>query len=455
MKTRLTIAACVLIGFTAYGQRPKSNPALDTLNSIKDPKVLDQKLKMLGSGSEEDLGLLLTYYRKSEKSSDSVAQLALKKFPKGKIAFGLKSGKVYSEKDALAQEKYLLQLKKEFPDEDYDQLNFMLAYNFANAKYAAKALEYLAQTKGKSRSVALATIPGIVMDYDLKAAEMTVDKELAVQKISTEDRLALLNIYSQIMDKKGNAVKAFAAVKEFYEKTDRKSPELTAYYYYLMSKTGAYAAAFPELEKAIIDGLGNENMQSALKIAFVKLNPGKSAEAYMASLNKQLEDKNRKELVAKMITEQSPNFKVKDIAGNEVALSDFAGKIVVLDFWATWCGPCKRALPSMQLTVNKYKNDPNVKFLFIHTWERVADPKADAIKYLADNKFNLPLYMDLKDLNTKQNPAVSAFGVDGIPAKFVIDGKGRIRFKMSGFGGSDDSAVAELSAMIELSRQAI
>ncbi|SMC56682.1 hypothetical protein [Pedobacter nyackensis] len=63
--------------------------------------------------------------------------------------------------------------------------------------------------------------------------------------------------------------------------------------------------------------------------------------------------------------------------------------------------------------------------------------------------------MDLKDATTEKNPAVSLFGVAGIPAKFVIDGSGHIRFKMSGFGGTNDSAVAELSAMIELSRKSI
>ena len=453
MKTAITIATCILIGFSTYGQARRANPALDSLNSIKDPKVLDKKLKKLGSGSEDDLSLLLNYYNKSEEARDSVGKIVLKRFPKSQSAFNVRFRKAYSEKDPAVQEKYLLQLKKDFPDADYGELTFSLAYNFAELKNAAKALEYAEQTQGSSRSMARTIIPGIVMDFDLKAAEAAIDKDMVAADLSAEDRLVLLSLYSQIMDKQGNVEKAFAAIKEYQEKSTAKSPELTAFYYYLMSKTGGYKEAFPQLEKAITDGFGNERMTAALKAAYVKLNPEKDAEAYISAIYKQLEARNKKELVAKMVSEPSPNFKVKDIDGKEVSLTDFAGKIIILDFWATWCGPCKSALPSMQLTVNKYKNDPNVKFLFIHTWEHVANPKADAIKYLASKSFNLPLYMDVKDPNTKQNPAVSAFGVDGIPAKFVIDAKGNIRFKVSGFSGSDDSAVAELSAMIELSRQ--
>ena len=70
------------------------------------------------------------------------------------------------------------------------------------------------------------------------------------------------------------------------------------------------------------------------------------------------------------------------------------------------------------------------------------------------NNYKLPLYMDVRDPATKKNPAVSSFDVKGIPAKFVIDGSGKIRFKTAGFGGTKEALVNELSAMIELSRQA-
>lgn len=79
-----------------------------------------------------------------------------------------------------------------------------------------------------------------------------------------------------------------------------------------------------------------------------------------------------------------------------------------------------------------------------------ATPLHDARDYLKSQKFNFDLYMDTKDPVTKKNPAVSLFGVKGIPAKFIIDGNGNIRFKMTGFSGGDDTAVEELSLMTEM-----
>lgn len=166
----------------------------------------------------------------------------------------------------------------------------------------------------------------------------------------------------------------------------------------------------------------------------------------------------KKEIFPPSITNQpAPDFTLKDSEGNTVRLSKLRGKVVVLDFWATWCGPCKRSLPAMKMAVDKYKNDPDVAFLFIHTWENGSPEAAckTAEKYLNDNGFgDFHLVMDTKDPKTKVNNAVSAFGVKGIPAKFVIDKEGKIRFELTGFSGTNEDAVAELSEKIELARKA-
>lgn len=451
MKNIITLAAALLFGLTAFCQKT-TNTALDSLNNIKDPVALNKRLKALGSGSEEDLILLSGYYRNSAKSSDSVKKIVMKRFPKGRMALGYRLTEINAQTDAATQDKLLVQLKKEFPEAEYEQMNFTVAYGLANAKNV-RALDYLPQLSGRTRMMALGTIPAMVLTFDLKAAEAAVVKELAVPNLPVEERMALLPAYSQILDKKGEHQQAFLLMKEYYGQSTRKSPMLTAKYNYMLSRTGAYTEAFPELEKAVLEGNADDEIKGELKVAYAKLNPEKDVEAYISGIDKQVDDRSKKELLAKMISKPAPQFTVTDLQGKQVSLNDFKGKTVVLDFWATWCGPCKRALPAMQMTVDKYKDDPNVKFLFIHTWEQVENPTADATKYFADNKYRLPLYMDLKDVKSKVNPAVSAFGVKGIPAKFVIDGEGNIRFEASGFGGTNEKAVAELSAMIELSRQ--
>ncbi|MDR6784551.1 thiol-disulfide isomerase/thioredoxin [Pedobacter africanus] len=355
--------------------------------------------------------------------------------------------------DPSKKETILNRLVKAYPGDNFDQYRAALIDNFVIAKNSAKALFYFNQIEETARVMYVGSVATGLMAYDLKAAETLIRQELANPTNVKEDRLFLLNLYSQLMDKKGDYHKAFAAIKECYEQAPRKSVGLTAQYYYLMSKTGRYQEAFPELEKAASTGLVDDNFKAELKNAYAKVNPGKDANAYLTDLSNQFEEKYSTEIAAKMIAEQAPEFKVEDVNGREVSLSDFKGKTIVLDFWATWCGPCKKSLPAMQMMVNKYVNDPNVNFLFIHTWETVPDPKSDAVNYLLTHNLDLPLYMDVKNPETKKNPAVSSFGVKGIPAKFIIDGNGKIRFKTSGLVWPNEAAVKELSAMVEMARK--
>jgi cytochrome c biogenesis protein CcmG/thiol:disulfide interchange protein DsbE len=156
-------------------------------------------------------------------------------------------------------------------------------------------------------------------------------------------------------------------------------------------------------------------------------------------------------LLTEMIAVQAPNFSLKDLGGNTVSLKDLKGKVIVLDFWSTWCVPCKKSFPAMQLAVNSYKNDPSVKFLFIHTWETTKTPIEDVKKYIAQSGFNFQVLMDLKD-GSGRNAAVEDYGVSAIPAKFVIDKTGNIVFKLTGFTGTDADALKEISERITLAK---
>lgn len=152
--------------------------------------------------------------------------------------------------------------------------------------------------------------------------------------------------------------------------------------------------------------------------------------------------------------EPAPSFTLMDLDGQAVSLSDLKGKVVVLDFWATWCAPCIKSFPAMQMAVDRYKEDPLVEFLFINTWEQREDPTDFVRQFLEKRGFDFTVLMDKKDPVSKRNPVVESYGVNGIPAKIIIDVKGNIRHKLTGFKGGDDEAqVQELSELIEDSKK--
>jgi thiol-disulfide isomerase/thioredoxin len=200
-----------------------------------------------------------------------------------------------------------------------------------------------------------------------------------------------------------------------------------------------------EIEQFIKDGKSTGEMKEILKKAYVKEKKSEAGfDDYIAALQKENYLKMLEELRKSMLNEAAPSFALLDLDGRKVNISDLRGKVVVVDFWATWCGPCKASFPGMQKMVNKYKEDPDVKFVFVDTWERVEDKPKNAADFIANNKYSFHVLLD------NDSKVVEQFKVDGIPTKFVIDKNGNIRFKAIGFDGSDDKLVAELTAMIDM-----
>ena len=114
----------------------------------------------------------------------------------------------------------------------------------------------------------------------------------------------------------------------------------------------------------------------------------------------------------------APDFTVTDSDGNAVKLSDFRGKGVVLNFWASWCGPCKSEMPHFQTAYEQYGDE--VHFLMVNMSTAFGDSPEDANAILTENGYTFPVYYDTNA------ECAYGYGVSGIPMTFFIDQEGRI-----------------------------
>ena len=118
------------------------------------------------------------------------------------------------------------------------------------------------------------------------------------------------------------------------------------------------------------------------------------------------------------------NFTVENAAGEEVDLFSFVGKPIVLNFWASWCGPCKMELPDFQSAYEAYGEE--VEFLLVNLTDGMQETKETAAAFMESQGYTLPVYYD-----TKQEAAYG-YQVYSIPTTYLIDASGEVVAKASG-----------------------
>ncbi len=113
---------------------------------------------------------------------------------------------------------------------------------------------------------------------------------------------------------------------------------------------------------------------------------------------------------------KTPDFSLEGLDGKRVRLSGLKGNVILLNFWATWCGPCRDEMPSMEALYQHYK-ERNFILLTISVDEGSPEPTR---KFIEKNSYCFPVLLD------SAGKTLDLFGIDRIPATVVIDKKGRI-----------------------------
>ncbi len=128
----------------------------------------------------------------------------------------------------------------------------------------------------------------------------------------------------------------------------------------------------------------------------------------------------------------APDFELVDVDGDKHRLSDYRGKPLIINFWATWCPPCREEMPSMNRAWHKVKDD--VSMLAIN----VGEDEDTIFIFSADYPIDFPVLLDQSGDVIKQWP------VKGLPTTFVLDREGNIHYTAVGAREWDDDALLEI-----------
>jgi len=124
------------------------------------------------------------------------------------------------------------------------------------------------------------------------------------------------------------------------------------------------------------------------------------------------------------------NWKLRDMAGNNVTLANFSGQVIVVNLWATWCPPCVAELPDFQELYEKYGD--RVAFLF------VSNEEAEVVdRFISHKKLNLPVYLPITEYPTD-------FETKSIPITFVMSKNGEIVMRHTGVAKWNSSRMSKI-----------
>lgn len=115
---------------------------------------------------------------------------------------------------------------------------------------------------------------------------------------------------------------------------------------------------------------------------------------------------------------QVPDFTVYDIDGNPVSLSDFYGKPILLNFWASWCGPCVMEMPEFQKFYESYGD--RVQFVIVNLTDGYQETVESSSEFVAEQGYTFPVYYDT-DID-----AARKYGVNAVPVSYFIDAEGHL-----------------------------
>lgn len=429
---------------------------------------------------------------------DSVQNALLKSYPNGVLARDLELKKIFFQSNIDLKSKLFFDYVKKYPKANYEDVYTDIENLYADKIY--KSIAYNAVLKNKDYSLVLNSLKEVsytnLLDFSWHLISIPFDRDQAgIEKASLETLkmyvdaiIPELEIRETVVPKeyKGMlslnqwrglsleyAAKEYFTASKMYErfkdfkKSDRllekiksvlayKNSSFNEVYYRMLIRNGRIEEASTFFGICVKENNVTPEMLTVAKDYFVKAGGVNSEfENYLKTLKSDDKIKGHKDkLLSELVNLPIESFSLESNKGSNVVLSELKGKIVVLDFWATWCEPCKNAMPGMQMAVNRFKNDDDVRFYFVDTQETIKDYKKKTQDYIKEKGFDFTLLYDNKNELTGKMDATyekyaKAFHFSGIPQKMIIDKEGKLRWRSTGYSGSPTELADEIAIIVE------
>jgi len=424
---------------------------------------------------------LYLYELKDKAKGDSLETVIQKQFPRGAFMRFKAFQKIAPIADAAQRNKAVIQFladfpyNKEVPDSQqylYDNASKMLfGYYFETKDYQSvlkliPTMNFASINDCYHQNISKALYTKSVPPETIETMAVPMIKEMQAKindlsymqgiywspNQATENAVNQLNMELLIQIRMYDILKKYKEVLATFELLPFEKR------YEKASINDIHVRALEALNKPIIEVLKNaartntlsEELTAKLKAAYLK--EGKNEADFPVYFEQLKKGNNPKEKITLMDPVPAPAIKVQSADGKTKDLALNNGKIIVIDFWATWCGPCKKAFPAMQQLVNNFKDDKQVEVYFISTQETKEEYKKEALAYLKEKGLKLDTYFDLvKKGGATNNESFSKYAAifksSGIPRKVVIK-DGQIRFTSEGYSGNPGQLVDELTDVI-------
>jgi thiol-disulfide isomerase/thioredoxin len=379
--------------------------------------------------------------------------------------------KTYPEiSDPRLKEKFINDISKSFKNDDYTsslQTSLLDEYvkggNFAGAiKYLKSAdtnpspsiKEYFSSLLLKNSkdyntalyfsSAAVAQIQKEIKDGTKPKPANRTRTEWTAQENSELGKT--LGTYGKALLLNGKKVDALKTLERSIALAGTNDETINEYYAKALVETGNFPKALAETEKFILNGNSTTEMNRILKQVYIRTKGSDAGfDRYFIDLETKAKANRTSKIKSELLDMKAPEFTLEDMQGKKISLKDFHGKAVMIDFWATWCPPCRASFPFLKKLVESRKNDNSVSFIFINTRDHEQQRKERIAKFLKDNQYPFHVLLD-NDIDRTNDE----FVIPGLPTKVFIDKNGTVRYMMVGWEGEEEKELEKITTILDL-----